>query len=559
MSARPTGRRRWRWWFGGGLAVGGVAGALTFALVTGSVATGGAEPPPTPTFVEETVSSGLQHVYDGGFEFYVGGGAAVLDCDEDGFDDLYLAGGEDPASLYRNTSTLGSALTFERVPDPVTDLTEVTGAYPLDVDADGTTDLAVLRVGENVLLRGLGGCEFERANERWGFDGGQEWTAAFSATWEGGGLPTLAVGNYLALPLAADNSRGCAPSALHRPDGDGYGTPVLLEPGLCALSVLFHDWDRTGRADLRMANDRHYYTEGGEQLWQVEPGQPPRLYTREDGWQALSIWGMGIALSDVTDDGLPEVVLSSQGDNKLQTLRDGPGRPTYEDIAIRAGTTAHRPFMGDMTLPSTAWHVEFDDVNNDAHPDLFLAKGNVEAQPDHAADDPSNLLLANGDGTFVERAREAGVVSLGHGRGAALVDLNLDGLLDLVEVERGENARVWRNLGAGTEAPEPMGSWLAVRLEQPGSNRDAIGAWLEVRADGRTQSRQVTVGGGHAGGQHGWVHVGLGTAQRAEVRVQWPDGEWGPWQPVEVDGFVVLDRDVDTPVPWAPPTRAVRG
>ena len=59
----------------------------------------------------------------------------------------------------------------ERVPSPVTDLDRVTGAYPLDVDGDGIGDLVVLRIGEDVLLRGTGDCAFERANERWGFDG----------------------------------------------------------------------------------------------------------------------------------------------------------------------------------------------------------------------------------------------------------------------------------------------------------------------------------------------------------------------------------------------------
>ena len=74
---------------------------------------------------------------------------------------------------------------FEQVAGPSTDLTSVAGAYPLDVDGDGLVDLAVLRVGENVMLRGLGNCRFERANEAWGIDGGNEWTAAFSAQWEG--------------------------------------------------------------------------------------------------------------------------------------------------------------------------------------------------------------------------------------------------------------------------------------------------------------------------------------------------------------------------------------
>ena len=58
------------------------------------------------------------------------------------------------------------------------ELDKVTGAYPLDVDSDGITDLVLLRVGENVVMRGLGGCRFERANEAWGFDGGDAWSTA---------------------------------------------------------------------------------------------------------------------------------------------------------------------------------------------------------------------------------------------------------------------------------------------------------------------------------------------------------------------------------------------
>jgi hypothetical protein len=59
-----------------------------------------------------------------------------------------------------------------------------------------------------------------------------------------------------------------------------------------------------------------------------------------------------------------------------------------------------------------------------------------------------------------------------------------------------------------------------------------------------------TVGGGHASGQLGWVHVGLGEADRAEVRVTWPDGTAGAWQPVEADEWFILERGADAPLRW---------
>ncbi len=98
--------------------------------------------------------------------------------------------------------------------------------------------------------------------------------------------------------------------------------------------------------------------------------------------------------------------------------------------------------------------------------DLFVSKGNVEAQPDFATDDPNNLLLGTSDGTFVEAAEEAGILDFARARGAALADLNLDGLLDLVVVNRREDVRLWRNVGAGDgSVAEPMGHWAAVRLD----------------------------------------------------------------------------------------------
>lgn len=534
--------------------------AVVLAVLLGSGAgwaafsgSGAADALGSPRFLGEAVAAGIEHVYDGDFTFFVGGGVAAFDCSEDEKPDLFLAGGSNPASLYVNESPIGGGLQFSLVASPVTDLTAVTGAYPLDVDGDGLTDLAVLRLGENVLLRGLGDCRFERANERWGFDGATEWTVGFSATWEGSNaLPTLAFGNYLDLDESGQQFGGCSDSSLVRPDGDRYDEATALGPGWCALSILFSDWDRSGGSDLRVSNDRHYYRDGQEQLWRVAAGQAPRLYAAEEGWQPLQIWGMGISSFDVTGDGFPEVFLASQGDNKLQTLSDGPAQPSYSDIAIRRGVTAHRPYVGDTSLPSTAWHPEFQDVNNDGLIDLFITKGNVEAQSDHAAEDPSNLLLGQLDGTFVEGAVEAGLAGFASGRGGAVVDLNLDGLLDIVKVNRRENVELWRSLGSGEAGvARPMGNWVAIQLEQPGTNRDAVGAWIEVRFGDRVISRELAVGGGHAGGQSGWIHFGLGDSRRAEIRVQWPGGETGPWQRVDANQFAVIDRNASAVRIWS--------
>ncbi|HJS71230.1 MAG TPA: CRTAC1 family protein [Acidimicrobiia bacterium] len=535
-------------WFVTGAALGlAVAGAIAWAAINaiGSETPTAAGP---PLLVEETTSSDVGHVYGGDYDHYVGGGVAVFDCDSDRKPDLYVAGGSGPAGLYRNISDVGGTLEFTALLSAETDLDGVTGGYPLDVDSDGHVDLAVLRHGENVVLKGQGDCRFARANEAWGIDGGDEWTVAFSATWrDDADFPTLAFGNYREI-VEGGYGPGCEDNYLVEPEGAGYrGAREPLSPGWCTLSALFSDWSGRGKVDLRFTNDRHYYVDGEEQLWDVS-GDVNRLYGREDGWQQMKIWGMGIASHDITGDGLAEVYLTSQGDNKLQTLAEGPGQPHYEDIALIAGATAHRPFTGDNLKPSTAWHAEFDDVNNDSLIDLLVTKGNVEAQAEFAADDPNNLLLGQADRSFVEGAEGAGFLDFDRSRGAALADLNLDGWLDVVVVERTQPVRIWRNTG-----PEAGGGhWVQIALEQPGSNRDAIGSWIEARIGTATLRREVTVGGGHAGGQLGFSHLGLGPSDQAEIRVIWPDGEAGPWHRVEADRFVTITRGAAAPELWDP-------
>jgi enediyne biosynthesis protein E4 len=502
-----------------------------------------------PSFVEETTTSGIDSIYAGEWEYMVGGGVATFDCNADGFADMLLSGGTSKAKFYRNTSKRDEALHFEADTSGL-ELDKVTGAYPLDVDSDGNTDLVLLRVGENVVMRGLGGCKFERANEAWGFDGGDGWSTAFAATWERESTwPTLAVGNYIDRKEDTSPWGSCTDNWLHRPAGQKFAPPLALKPSFCALSMLFTDWNKSGTPSLRISDDREYYEGGQEQLWHVDPGKTPALYTEAEGWKQLRIWGMGIASYDLNFDGYPEYFLTSMADNKLQTVAtvptEGGAKPDFKDVAFAKGVTAHRPFMGTDLRPSTGWHAQFEDVNNDGLVDLFIAKGNVAEMPDFAMKDPNNLLLQTGEGKFVETADKAGVASVATSRGAALADFNMDGLLDLVVVNRWEKAQLWRNTTTGA------GHWLEVKLEQPEPNRDAIGAWLEVKHGDNVMRREITVGGGHASGQNGWWHVGLGDLDQADFRVIWPDGTNGEWQKVESNNLYVVARDAPAKV-WLP-------
>lgn len=249
---------------------------------------------------------------------------------------------------------------------------------------------------------------------------------------------------------------------------------------------------------------------------------------------------MGIASADVNGDGYPDYFLTSMADNKLQTLTsppvDGVVRADFKDVAFPLGAIAQRPYTGGDVHPSTAWHAQFEDVNNDCLPDLFIAKGNVSDMLDFAMQDPDNLLLGEPDGKFTEVGDKAGVASMNVGRGAGLPDFNLDGLPDLVVVNRNHPAQVWRNTTA------EAGHWLDLKLEQDGPNRDAVGAWIEVRSGDVVMHREITVGGGHASGQATWIYFGLNTMTDAVVQITWPDGSRSEQMKVDGDSFYVLSR-----------------
>ncbi len=517
-----------------------------------------------PDMLEQAQAAGLDQVYDGPWEYFVGGGAASFDCNGDRMPDLLIAGGENPAKLFVNRSKTGGALAFEETALDLSgkDKTKVLGAYPVNIDNDAYMDVVLLRLGANIILKGEGQCKFTKANEEFAFDGGKAWTTGFSAIWEPEQtFPTLAFGNYVDRSLPGSPWGTCHDNVLARPSAGSsekpdYSQAQALSPGYCSLSLMFTDWNNSGEPALRITNDRQYYRGGQEQMWQVSPGQSPREYTARDGWRKVTIWGMGIAETDLNGDGMPEYALSSMGDTKLQALdpEASEDEPIYRDIAFERGTTAHRPYIGDDIKPSTGWHTQFADVNNDASIDLFIAKGNVEAMTDFAQDDPDNLLLGRRDGTFSEQGDVAGIALPTKGRGGVVEDFNADGMLDLLVVNRSQNVSLFRNLGAKTDwGHRPTGNWIKIELQSEGANPSAVGAKIQVKTGNLTQTRTVEIGGGHASGQAGFVHVGLGVAERAAIRIKWPNGDWSQGIRAFANNHVVIRQGATTPIYWFPP------
>ena len=182
----------------------------------------------------------------------------------------------------RSAAPCGSAA----VHDPATDLTAVNGAYPLDIDGDGHR-----RPGRPPGRRERAAARPRRLPLRAGrtrpgrFDGGARLDDRVQRHL--GGRRGAADPGRRQLPRARRGGPAetydCDDNELVRPKADGHrlrAGRLALTPGYCTLSMLFSDWDRTGRRDLRVSNDRHYYVDGEEQLWRVATGGSRRASTR---------------------------------------------------------------------------------------------------------------------------------------------------------------------------------------------------------------------------------------------------------------------------------------
>ena len=402
----------------------------------------------------------------------------------------------EPAALYRNESPIGGALRFDRLADPGHRPDRRSPAPTRSTStATASTDLAVLRLGENVLLRGLGDCRFERANEAWAFDGGDDWTTAFSATWEGGAtLPTLAFGNYLdARRDRRRTSSCCADNELVRPAARrrGYAPPDAAD------ARLLHALDAVQRlgplGPARPAGDQRPpllpTSDGEEQLWRI------------DGRRAAAAVHARRRLADAADLGHGHRQPGPHRRRLPGGLPDQPGRQQAADARRRRrpsrlprhrperGVTAHRPFAGGDTCPRPPGTPSSRTSTTTASWTCSSPRATSRRMPDYAAKDPSNLLLGQPDGTFVEGAEAAGIVDFDRGRGARRSSTSTStGCSTSSRSTARENVKVWRNVGAGDAAAPGADGPLArpSSSSRPAPNRDAIGAWIEVRVGDRT-------------------------------------------------------------------------
>jgi hypothetical protein len=181
------------------------------------------------------------------------------------------------------------------------------------------------------------------------------------------------------------------------------------------------------------------------------------------------------------------------------------------------------------------------DFNNDGFLDIyhvngwpFAAAGESEPEFDR---DPAPMFVADGDGTFTNRAAELGVNHLGQGRGVVCFDYDRDGDLDILVMCSMAPCLLYRNEGVDDA------NHLAVKLHGNQKNTEAIGARITVVADGKTQMRELRAGSNFVSQDPAEAHFGLGASLTAEsVTILWPDGETTELRNVDANQLLEVEH-----------------
>lgn len=501
-----------------------------------------------PWFKETAEIAGLDFLHDTGQqqEFRipesVAGGVCLLDFDGDGLLDVYAvqagplksdAADRPRNKLFRNRG----GMRFEDVTGSagVGDTGYGMGCSVGDVDGDGDADLFVANLGANRLYENKGDGTFADISQASGVDHAGFGASSGFFDYDRDGDLDLFVVNYITWSAAHEprcqptgERDYCAPGEfpfspakdlLYRNRGDGVFEDVSAQAGIHAafgngLGLALADFNGDGRPDIYVANDQM-----ANQLWiQTEAGSfedEALLAGCALNFNGETEAGMGVAIAHLS--GGPDVDLFvTHYRMETNTLYRRRG-DYYEDATARAG-------LGATSLPYTGFGVGFADFDHDGIDDLLVVNGRVNRNlPVYDSADPyaepNQLFRGMGAGRFRDQLPQGGTLPrlIGAGRAAAFGDLDNDGDVDVVVINKDGPLRLLENTAA-------QAHWLMLELHDA-AGRHAIGARASLEGPRGVMTKSVTRVGSYLASNDPRLHFGLGSQAKVPlVTVTWPSG-----------------------------------
>jgi enediyne biosynthesis protein E4 len=411
-----------------------------------------------------------------------------------------------------------------------------TGVAVGDYDNDGYDDLFVAGYGHSTLYHNNGDGTFTDVTASAGVAGSGWATSAAWVDYDNDGRLDLVVARYMEWDFddiyCGHREEGfrsyCHPDLfkpvsvlLYHNDGNGKFTEVALKAGIGkpgkGLGLAIADYDHDGWMDILLANDSIpeflFHNKGDGTFEEVGVVSGVGL----DG-SGATFAGMGVDFEDYNNDGWPDVIITDLANQKYALYKNA-GDGTFDYSTLTTG-------LGAISLLHSAWGVRFMDYDNDGWKDLFIVQSHVmdtiQTNEPHLRYRESPLLLWNDKGNkFVDVSEQSGKVfqQTWAARGMAIGDIDNDGKTDVVVTENNGPAWILHNETA------THNHWITLKLVGVKSNRDGIGAQIKITTAAGEQYATVTTAGSYQSSGDKRAHFGLGSANVVkQVEIRWPSG-----------------------------------